>query len=118
MQIRPIEGTRKLVDGEETLHHISEGVAGATGEEFFRSLARHLAGALQVRYSFVTECSDDTRTRVRALAFWDGSGFAQDVDYPLRGTPCEKVIEGNICSYHERLQLLFPDDKDLVTLGA
>ena len=110
----PLDGQ----SGEETLHHISEGVAGATGEEFFRSLARHLAGALQVRYSFVTECSDDARTRVRALAFWDGNGFAQDVDYPLRGTPCEKVIEGNICSYPERLQLLFPEDKDLVALGA
>jgi formate hydrogenlyase transcriptional activator len=105
-------------NSEETLHHISEGVAGATGDEFFRSLARHLAGALRVRYSFVTECSDDAQTRVRALAFWDGGGFAQDVEYPLRGTPCEKVIEGNICSYPEGLQLLFPEDKDLVALGA
>lgn len=104
--------------GEETLHHISEGIAGAIGEDFFHSLARHLAGALRVRYAFVTECSDDAQTRVRALAFWDGVGFAQDVEYPLRGTPCEKVIEGNICSYPDRLQLLFPEDRTLVTLGA
>lgn len=103
---------------EEILGHITEGIAGATGEEFFRSLARHLASALGVRYAFITECADPARTRVRALAFWDGAGFAQDIEYPLRGTPCESVIEGNICSYPERLQLLFPEDKDLVTLGA
>jgi formate hydrogenlyase transcriptional activator len=103
---------------EEILGHITEGIAGATGEEFFRSLAQHLAGALAVRYAFITECADPAHTRVRALAFWDGAGFAQGVEYPLRGTPCEKVIEGNICSYPERLQLLFLEDKDLVTLGA
>ncbi|HEX9787720.1 MAG TPA: MEDS domain-containing protein, partial [Candidatus Binatia bacterium] len=103
---------------EETLSHITEGIAGASGEEFFRSLVKHLAQALAVRYAFVTECADPMQTRVRALAFWDGAGFARDVEYPLRGTPCEKVIEGNICSYPERLQLLFPDDKDLVGMGA
>ena len=41
--------------GDEILYHITDGIAGAIGEEFFRSLTRHLADALQVRYSFVTE---------------------------------------------------------------
>jgi formate hydrogenlyase transcriptional activator len=103
---------------DETFYHITEGIAAATGEEFFRSLVRHLAEALQVRYTFVTECTDQSRTRVRALAFWDGAGFAQEIEYSLRGTPCEKVIEGNVCAYPGRLQLLFPADKDLATLGA
>jgi len=98
---------------------VTEGIAGARGEEFFRSLAKHLAQALAVRYAFVTECAErEEPARVRALAFWDGTGFAQNVDYPLRGTPCAKVIEGNTCSYPERLQVLFPDDTDLVRLGA
>ncbi len=105
-------------DRDEILYHITEGIAGATGEEFFRSLTRHLANALQLRYSFVTECTDESRNRVRALAFWDGTGFTEDIEYPLVGTPCEKVIEGNVCAYPERLQLLFPADKGLVTLGA
>jgi formate hydrogenlyase transcriptional activator len=104
--------------GEDTLYHISEGIAGATGEEFFRSLVRHLAKALHSRYSFITECSDDAHTRVRALAFWDGEGFVQDIEYSLRGTPCERVIDGAICAYPERLQKLFPEDRDLVSLGA
>jgi formate hydrogenlyase transcriptional activator len=111
---QPIES----IDGDETLHHVTEGIAGATGEQFFRSLAQHLANALQVRYSFVAECVDDLRSRVRTLAFWDGSGFARNLEFPLKGTPCEKVIEGSVCSYPEGLRLLFPEDKDLVTLGV
>ncbi|TMA96481.1 MAG: hypothetical protein E6J74_08580, partial [Deltaproteobacteria bacterium] len=107
-----------LATGEQALHHITEGIAGATGEQFFRSLAQHLANALQVRYAFVAECTDDSHARVRTLAFWHGNGFAQSIEYPLIGTPCEKVIEGNVYSYPEGLQLLFPVDKDLVTLGV
>ncbi len=103
---------------QETLHHISEGTARFIGQDFFRQLARHLAAALRMRYCLVTECTDDSQTRVRALAFWDGHGFTQSVEYPLQGTPCEKVIAGNICSYPERLQILFPEDQELVTLGA
>jgi formate hydrogenlyase transcriptional activator len=108
----------EIQGSDETLFHITEGIAGATGSEFFRSLAKHLANALEVRYTFVAECIEPAQTRARALAYWDGAGFAQDVEYALHGTPCEKVIEGNICAYPERLQLLFPEDKPLVTLGA
>ena len=114
MEIQTVE--RDLTDG--TLAHISEGIAGATGEEFFRSLVKHLANALAVRYAFVTECVDPAQTRVHALAFWDGAGFAQGIDYSLHGTPCATVLDGNICSYPEGLQLLFPDDKDLARLRA
>src|SRR5918996_1266343 len=103
---------------EDALHYVIEGIAGATGEEFFHSLVKHLANALEVRYSFATECTDHSQVRVRSLAFWDGNGFAKEVEYPLTGTPCEKVIDGDICSYSEQLQLLFPLDKDLVALGV
>ena len=118
-RLESISGTiaeRKL--NEETLHHITEGTVQHIGEDFFRQLARHLAEALRVRYCFVAECTDDSHTRVRALAFWNGQGFAQNVEFPLRGTPCEKVVEGNICSYPDRLQQLFPEDEGLIALGA
>ena len=98
-------------DGDEILYHITDGIAGAIGEEFFRSLARHLADALEVCYSFVTECTDESRTRVRALAFWDGTGFAEDIEYTLRGTPCEKVIEGEVCAYRSGCNCYFPRTK-------
>ena len=103
---------------DEILRDITEGTAGATGKEFFRSLAQHLAHALEVRYCFVAECTDETKTRVRMLAFWATDNFADNVEYPLRGTPCESVIAGSACAYPDRLQKLFPEDKDLIALGA
>jgi formate hydrogenlyase transcriptional activator len=103
---------------EEILRHLSEGTAAVTGGDFFCSLARHLAQSLQVRYVFITECTDATKTQVRTLASWAGENFGADTTFPLRGTPCERVIAGDVCYFPEGLQSLFPADKDLVTLKA
>ena len=103
---------------EEQLRAVVEGTATATGEEFFRSLVRHLAAALQVRHAFVTECNRPERTRVRTLAFWMGDRYAENVDYEVATTPCAKVLEGEICCYANGVQALFPDDLDLAALEA
>jgi formate hydrogenlyase transcriptional activator len=113
--IRDVTDRKRI---EETLRHITEGTAGSTGDEFFRSLVKHLAHALQVKYSFVAECTDETKKNVRMLAFWQGEDFGNNIEFPLAGTPCQAVIQGNACSYPERLQVLFPEDEGLVTLGA
>lgn len=103
---------------EETLRVVTEGTATVTGSDFFRSLVRHLAQALQVRYALITECTDETKTQVRTLAFWTGEDFSEEMTFSLRGTPCEKVIAGKVSCYPEHLQSLFPEDKDLVDLKA
>jgi len=103
---------------EETLRAITEGTAAVTGSDFFRSLVRHLADALQVKYAFITECTDSTNTQVRTLAFWKGENFRENFAYLLTGTPCESVIGGEVCCYYEHIQSLFPDDNDLVELEA
>src|ERR1043166_6593134 len=107
-----------LRHAEETLRSITEGTAAATGGDFFTSLVRHLAKALHTRYSFVAECTDETRTEVRTLAFWSTDRFAEDITFRVRGTPCEKVIGGDVCCYPQSLQSLFPEDTGLVRLQA
>ena len=64
---------RSLQDQPEQsdlLRTIVEGTAADTGGEFFRSLVRHLAQALKVRYAFVGEWRAQASARVRTLAVW------------------------------------------------
>jgi transcriptional regulator with GAF, ATPase, and Fis domain len=103
---------------EETLRSIVEGTAAVTGSNFFSALVRHLAAVMGVRYAFVTECTDQARTRVKTLAFWAGESLGDNFEYDLALTPCEAVIGGQVCHHPSRLRRLFPGDKDLATLGA
>jgi PAS domain S-box-containing protein len=102
---------------EQTLRSIVEGTS-VTGSDFFRSLVASLAMALQVRYALISEYADASKTRLRTVAVWMGA-FADNFEYDLRGTPCEQVINSG-CSqfYPEQVQAIFPEDQDLVQLGA
>jgi len=103
---------------EEALRSIVEGTASSTGADFFRSLVRHLAAALKVRYAFVGELQGDAADRVRTLAVWEGDHFGDNVEYPLAGTPCENVAGQTIRHYSGRVQELFPRDPLLATMGV
>jgi predicted ATPase/transcriptional regulator with GAF, ATPase, and Fis domain len=103
---------------EETIRAIAEGTASFTGGDFFRSLVGHLASALRVRYAFVAECTDRTKGAARTLAFWKGDALGENFAYGVAATPCAKVVAGETCHYREGVRSLFPDDKDLVELGA
>lgn len=101
---------------EDTFRSIVVGTASATGNEFFPSLARHMAKALRARYAFITNCDD--QKRAKALAFWKGDQLGENFEFDIAETPCEKVLHGEVCHYREGLQKLFPLDTGLVDLQA
>jgi formate hydrogenlyase transcriptional activator len=98
---------------DEQFRSITAGTASVTGAEFFHTLVRHLARAFQVRYAFVTECTDSSMRRVRTLAFVENDGFQERIEYDLDGTPCQAVIGGDICYYPEKLHEYFPKEEGL-----
>ena len=104
------------VGSSQILKLLAEGTAAATGDDFFRALARHAALALGARYAFVAETLSDLESR--SLAYWEGSDFGQGFSYRFPGTPCERVSKGQICVTRTRLQQLFPDDHWLEQIGV
>jgi two-component system, sporulation sensor kinase A len=97
---------------EQILRSIVAGTVSATGVDFFRSLVRSLADALDVRYAFISECMDAPPTRVRSFAFWQGNEFGDEFEYALHGTPCERVIGSNSYQcFPAQIQSLFPEEK-------
>ncbi len=103
---------------EDAIWSVLDGTALATGAEFFPALVRNLAAALKVPYAFVAECTDNEKTRVRTLAFWNRDRLADNVQYDLAGTPCAIAVAGDTSFHPQRLQAEFPQDRDLVALGA
>jgi transcriptional regulator with GAF, ATPase, and Fis domain len=95
---------------------LAEGTAAATGDEFFRSLAKHAALALGARYAFVAESLSPLESR--SLAYWEGSGYGEGFSYRFEGTPCQRVAQGYVCATQTRLQQLFPEDLWLQQIGV
>ena len=114
-----LAASRNVTDykrAERLLRAIAEGTAAATGDEFFRSLARCAAQALEARYAFVAETLSEMESR--SLAFWEGSDFGAGFTYRFPGTPCQRVAAGHICVTPSGLQAKFPEDLCLQQIGA
>jgi PAS domain-containing protein len=97
------------------LRAIVEGTASAVGDEFFRSLVKHLASAMNVGYAFVAEFTE--APRVQTLAYWKPGEFAPNVEWDVRGTPCEDVVKGKLCHYPTGVARRFPEDTPMVEMG-
>lgn len=95
-----------------------DGTSGRSGQPYFHRLAHDLAEAFEMRACLLTECLDSPPTRVATLGFWTGDENLGRYEYELRGTPCEEVVGDRECVHPREVQGLFPDDFDLVKLGA
>jgi formate hydrogenlyase transcriptional activator len=109
--------TPTALTDDAALRAIAEGVEAETGDRFFSSLVRSLAVALDVRYAFVTQLSDDA-THFKTLALWEHDHFRANVEIPLRGTPCEDVLRGETAHYPKSLCERFPTDDLLAEWSA
>jgi formate hydrogenlyase transcriptional activator len=101
---------------ERVLWAIAEGTAAATGEEFFRLLARYAAQSLGARYAFVAETLNPNESQ--SLAYWEGADYGAGFSYRFPGTPCQRVAQGHICSTSCGLWQKYPEDKWLKDIGA
>ena len=108
----------KTVEGSENKYQtlsdqltaIIKGTASDTGEEFFRSLVKNLAEALNVRYAFIGVLQKDSLDEIQTLALWDGQKFVDSFSYNMTGGPCALTLESRIKFYPHKVQNLFPDD--------
>ncbi len=93
------------------LSSIVLGTSPATsGEVFFQSLVSHLASALQIKYAFIAEKTNESGKMFKTLAFCVKGNIADNIEYDAKGTPCELVHEGQTVIFPENVQEQFPDD--------
>jgi signal transduction histidine kinase/DNA-binding NarL/FixJ family response regulator len=96
----------------EILRLIDEVTAYRTGADFFRTLVRSLARELGARMAFVSRFSAD-RQQVSLVAWWDGEKFLDGETYPLPGSPCELVLNGQIVAIDSGVSERFPQEAQI-----
>ncbi|MFQ5630607.1 MAG: PAS domain S-box protein, partial [bacterium] len=101
---------------EELVFNIAKGVSAATGNMFFRSLAKHLADALHADYAFIGVYKKEPVEQVETIAVHADGEMADNITYELAGSPCENVVGQKLCCYPNSIQQLFPNDQLLVEM--
>lgn len=91
---------------------------GEQSQLFLPTLTRNLATALNVRHAFVAELIDEESRTVRLLSHWAGTGYGENLEYAVGGTPCEQVLQGRLCYFASNVQDRFPRDLWLQQIGA
>jgi PAS domain S-box-containing protein len=102
---------------ERLVFDIAQGVAAATGENFFRSLVERLARALDADLAFVGELDKDEKNIV-TVAVQTATGPGDNFTYSLDGSPCQTALDGGVCVYPRGVASMFPRDASLARRKA
>jgi len=62
---------RKRKLEQDLLQTISEATSGYVGYDYFRELTKYITLTMSVKYSLITECANEEKTRVRTISFVD-----------------------------------------------
>jgi PAS domain S-box-containing protein len=103
---------------DDLLRSIAAGVSVATGEAFFRLLVQHLCKSLKTDFACISELNSNSPKKLRALAFFGGDKFLDEVEYELAGTPCAEALASGHASYPHSVRTSFPEDYQLVEMGV
>jgi PAS domain S-box-containing protein len=85
---------------------VVEGTARGTGQEFFRSLVRYLAEAIDVPYATVCEFTAPSQGRI--LAIWERDHVVEDVDFEFTASPCAEVLHSGLAHFPRGVAQRFP----------
>jgi signal transduction histidine kinase/ActR/RegA family two-component response regulator len=95
--------------GLQLLRRIEEGVAGKSGDAFFRQIVREITLALNAHAAFTSSLLPGRRAKM--LAFWVDGRYEDCINYSLEGTPCEFVYNGQITIFGRDIGEVFPVDR-------
>jgi len=106
---------RRSID-ETQLFLVKSGWSNS-GEDFFQSLAKHLAHTLSVDYVCIDRLLDEGLEAQTVAVYFDGK-FEDNVRYTLKDTPCGDVVGRRICCFPKGVRHQFPKDTVLQDMHA
>jgi signal transduction histidine kinase/CheY-like chemotaxis protein len=101
------------IDSLRLLRALDEAVVGKSGATFFRELARAVGTALNAHYAFAAEI-DLEAYKIHEIAAWLNGEFIPTETLELKGSPCERVLNGQIAAIPGNLPNLFPAERDAI----
>lgn len=102
---------------EDALQFVAQHGWTANGEQFLPIMTQYLGKTLGMDYVIADKLAAATDIAETVALFAKGN-ILPNMQYSLKGTPCENVMEGRMCCYVADVQQQFPDDVMLAEMGV
>ena len=99
---------------QTALRYIVEGIAGSTGDDFFKSLITHLSQTLECDHAIIGLLDKKEPTKINTISVLEKGEFVPNFDYSLENTPCKNIFTQGAILYPSGVTFEFPDDKWLM----
>jgi len=93
---------------EEALRKVALGVSATTGAQVFPAIVRYLAETLDAHLVFLGTPKPGCPDHLQTLAVWGDGQPADNVEYPLAGSPCQHVVGQSFRYIPSGVATLFP----------
>jgi diguanylate cyclase (GGDEF)-like protein/PAS domain S-box-containing protein len=121
-----LEITNELLEAEmrqqmhlsESLKMLLHNIDAANKEDFFVSCTQALCAIYNTSYAFIGVFADKEQTLIKTLAVWGKGQADSNFIYPLKGTPCEDVLNHAMELVPDNVASRYPEDDLLISMGV
>ena len=106
----------EIRQNEKDTQTLVETTIGKTGQELFDVAVAKLCEWLNCDCAIIGKITQTDM--VTALSMKMDGTYVSDYSYPLKGSPCDESVRKCFCAYPENVSAFFPDDPDLIQMGA
>ncbi|KAA0010091.1 sensor domain-containing phosphodiesterase [Billgrantia pellis] len=102
---------------EDAFRLLADGLGKAGTPQALDHLVERLASIFEGDHVLVGKLLSDNAS-IRTVAFWSRGSLQPTSVYELAGTPCEHVLNDQVCEFSESVRQRFPHSELLQELGA
>lgn len=100
---------------QRALNALVTSTVGATGKGCFDKILRELCQYFEVDGALIGIPGDTGQ--IECLSMLYCGSYQDDYTYPIEGSPCERVLQNELCFHPKDLRSQFPHDIDFVQMG-
>lgn len=104
-------GQKKNAAIDNAINTLAQETSDAEDLNFYHKTALNIQRLFNTKYVFICVYSDDeSGRRVQTLSVLDNHKVIENFSYPLKGTPCNEVINNGKCTFNNHVDDHFPED--------
>ncbi|WP_162623098.1 putative bifunctional diguanylate cyclase/phosphodiesterase [Billgrantia lactosivorans] len=102
---------------EDAFRLLADGLGKAGTPQAFDHLVERISTILDGEHVLIGKLLSDNAS-IRTVSFWSRGSLQPTSVYTLAGTPCEHVLNDEVCEFSDGVCQRFPDDTMLKELGV